>query len=216
MLEGMDRSLGDCLAAIDRLGIRDNTVIVFMSDNGSPKQNPPNRPLRGHKISAYEGGTRVPLVVSWLGRTPAGQRTDRPVIIEDVFPTFLELAGITDIPANDGVSFADTLRFPDREYPERSLFWHYPNLYDMPPHSAVRRGDLKLIYWHRTQQLELFNLKEDLSETTDLASANLTEARGLADVLSRHLVETGALMPTLKSSGKAVPLPSQALGIEAR
>ena len=79
MLESMDRSLGDLMKTLDRLGVADNTIVVFMSDNGSPRNNPQNLPLRGHKISGYEGGTRVPLIVKWPGVSPKKKRTASPV-----------------------------------------------------------------------------------------------------------------------------------------
>ena len=207
MLASMDKSLGDMLELLDELGIADNTIVVFMSDNGSPRNNPQNHPLRGHKISAYEGGSRVPLIVRWPGLSKAKTRTDAPVIIEDIFPTFLELAGVKELPKNDGLSFQPIVADPKTDRSERPLFWHYPNLYDMPPHSAVRLGDLKLIYWHTDQKIELFDLKNDISEKSDLSKSHPKEARRLAKVLSDHLRETKALMPIDKASTKPVPLP---------
>ena len=93
MIEGMDKSLGDLMATLDRLGVADNTIILFMSDNGSPSQCPPNLPLRGHKLTPYEGGIREPMIVKWPGVTKPGTVCREPVVIEDFFPTILELAG---------------------------------------------------------------------------------------------------------------------------
>lgn len=211
MLQGMDRSLGDLMATIDRLGIVEDTIIVFMSDNGCPKQLPQNLPLRGHKISAYEGGIRVPLIVSWPSQSPAGQRTDTPVIIEDVFPTFLEMAGVVDIPQTDGVSFVQVITDPGTDRSSRPLFWHYPNLYDMPPHSVIRLGDLKLIYWHTNRKLELFNLRADIGENHDLAAERPADVQRLARLLSDHLRQAKALMLIDESTREAVPLPDQVL-----
>lgn len=198
MLESMDRSLGDLMATLDRLEIADNTIVVFMSDNGSPRNNPRNLPLRGHKISGYEGGNRVPLIVKWPGVSPANKRTDSPIIIEDIFPTFLEMAGI-DVPENDGVSFVDVIKNPSLDHSERPLFWHYPNLYDMPPYSGVRQGDWKLIYWYATKKTELFNLKDDIGESVDLAGSYPKETKRLKQLLSQHLESCKAQKPIFKS-----------------
>ncbi len=209
MLESMDRSLGDLLETLERLGVADETIVVFMSDNGAPKNCPRNLPLRGHKISGYEGGARVPLMVHLPGTSPG--RCHVPVIIEDIFPTFLEWAGADEIPRNDGVSFADLVRAPQESRQARPLFWHYPNFYDQPPFSSVRLGPLKLIYWHVGQRFELFDLAADIGETTNLADQRSDDVTRLADLLSRHLRETGALMPHIKASGEPVPLPDEAL-----
>ncbi len=211
MLEGMDHSLGRVMKAIDRLGVRDNTILVFMSDNGCPRQLPRNLPLRGHKILAYEGGTRVPLIVRWPNHAPASERTATPVIIEDIFPTFLEMANVETIPSNDGQSFVPVLDDPTAEDSPRPLFWHYPNLYDQPPHSSVRLGDLKLIYWHSEQTFELFNLRTDLGETTNLAVQQPDQVKRLARILAKHLRETGALMLTDRTTQEVVPLPDEVL-----
>ncbi len=211
MLESMDHSLGDVITTIHRLGIAEQTIIVFMSDNGCPKQLPPNLPLRGHKISGYEGGTRVPLIVSWPGQSPANHRTDTPVIIEDIFPTFLEMAGVPEIPQTDGVSFTEIIKNPTADRSTRPLFWHYPNLYDMPPYSAIRLGELKLIYWYASRKIELYDLQRDIGETTDLASQRPAEVERLARLLSDHLRDTQAKMLIDPSTGQPVPYPDEAM-----
>ncbi|MCK4564197.1 MAG: sulfatase [Verrucomicrobia bacterium] len=209
MLEGMDQSLADLLATLDRLGVAGNTIVVFMSDNGSPSQCQRNLPLRGHKITAYEGGSRVPLVVKWPGTVKPGQTTGTPVIIEDIFTTFLEMAGVEPPKelAIDGQSFLPILKDPETERPERPLFWHYPNFYSRPAFSSVRQGDWKLIYWHGSQKLDLYNLKTDLGESTDLSTQHPEKAKRLAATLSKHLRSVDAVMPILKSTGQPVPYP---------
>ena len=206
MLQSMDKSLGDLMAALDRLDVANDTIVVFMSDNGSPRNNPRNLPLRGHKISGYEGGNRVPLIVKWPGVSPTNKRTESPMIIEDIFPTFLEMAGV-EAPKNDGISFVDVVKDPSLNHSDRPLFWHYPNLYDMPPYSSVRQGDWKLIYWHATGDLELFSLKDDVSETKNLATKHPEKTRRLAQDISIHLIETGAQMPILVEGNQPVPYP---------
>jgi arylsulfatase A-like enzyme len=212
MLEGMDKSLGDLRAAIERLGVADNTIVVFMSDNGSPKQCPQNLPLRGHKITGYEGGTRVPMIVRWPGITRPAARTDNPILIEDIFPTFLTMADIPvpDDPAIDGHSFVPVLKNPAAPSSRPPLISHYPNLYDQPPYSSIRRGDWKLIYWHSNRKLELYTLTDDIGESTNLADKQPEKVGTLAKLLSDHLRETKAVMPIDKATNKPVPLPTPA------
>ncbi|MEJ6779237.1 MAG: sulfatase [Akkermansiaceae bacterium] len=209
MLEGMDKSLGDLTATIKRLGVADNTIVVFMSDNGAPSQCQRNLPLRGHKIAAYEGGSRVPLIVKWPGVTGENLRTDTPMIIEDIFPTFLEMAGVpvpNDIPV-DGKTIVPILKNPSAKPADRNLYWHYPNNYNQPAFSSVRQGDWKLIYWHTNQKLVLYNLKDDLGEKTDLSQKHPEKTSKLAKALGKHLKSMDAVMPIIKATGKPVPLP---------
>ena len=209
MLESMDHSLGQMLDTLDRLKISDNTIVIFMSDNGSPGNNPQNLPLGGSKISGYEGGTRVPLIVHWPRITPTNQRTDSPIIIEDIYPTFLEMAGVELKQKIDGRSFTDILKNPATDRSKRPLFWHYPNLYHLPPYSSVRLGDHKLIHWHLTGQLELFDLKDDIGEKTNLASRQPQKVKELAKLLGNHLRSTKAFRLTRKSSNSSVPYPDE-------
>jgi arylsulfatase A-like enzyme len=212
MLEGMDKSLGDLVATLDRLGVTDNTIIVFMSDNGAPSHCQRNLPLRGHKISAYEGGSRVPLIVKWPGAKKRKQITDAPVIVEDIFPTFLEMARVKppkDLTV-DGQSFLPILLKPEIDRSERMLFWHYPNFYNQPAFSSVRQGDWKLIYWHGTQKLDLYNLKNDIGESTDLSEKYPEKTRTLADALGQHLRSVDSVMPILKKTDQSVPYPGTA------
>lgn len=214
MIEGMDRSLGDLLDCLVGNGIAEDTVVVFMSDNGQPKQVPRNEPLRGHKLTPYEGGVRVPLIVKWPGVTkPDSVCEDQYVIIEDIFPTFLEIAGVEHYEQVggkvDGVSFVPRLR-GDRGYPaNRPIYWHFPNTYDQPPYSSVRRGDWKLIYHHATRKLELFNLKQDLSERNDLSRREPVKTRELAGILSGFLRETKASMTQDKVTNRPVEYPDE-------
>lgn len=211
MIESMDHSLGDIRATLDRLGVAENTIIVFMSDNGSPGTNPRNLPLRGFKITGWEGGTRVPLIVHWPMVTKPGSKTDTPMIIEDIFPTFLEMTG-TAVPANDGQSFVEILKNPATDRSKRPLFWHYPNFYNQPPYSAVRLGQMKLIYWHTKGALELYDLSQDIGEKNNLAAKNPETTRSLAKLLTKHLKEdTVAVMPVVRETGKTIPYPAELL-----
>jgi len=210
MVEGMDKSLGDLRAALERLGVADNTVIVFLSDNGSPAETPRNLPLRGHKLTPYEGGVRIPMIVRWPGVTARGASDRAPVVIEDLFPTLLDLAGVdrarlTEI---DGQSLATELRAPGTLDPARPIVWHYPNFYNgQQPFSAIRSGDWKLVYFHTDRRIELYNLASDIGETTDLASRDPARAAALARQLGGLLRARGALMPTVTKTGQPVPYP---------
>ncbi len=211
MIESMDKSLGDIMSNLQRHGIEENTILVFMTDNGCPKQLPRNLPLRGHKITPYEGGTRVPLIVKWPGTVKPGTECNDYLIIEDIFPTFLEMAGVTEIEQIggkiDGISFVPLLKQTRPADPNRPLFWHFPNTYDQPPYSSVRQGDWKLIYQHVTRKLELYNLRDDIGETKNLATDQPERLRQLAQVLTDFLEESGALLPTDKSTGNVIDYP---------
>ncbi len=210
MIEGMDKSLGDVWDKLKELRVEDNTIIVFMSDNGSPKQTPRNLPLRGHKITPYEGGIRVPLIVKWPGVVDGGSQTDEYVIIEDIFPTFLEMAGVArpEKDAEDGKSFVSLLK--GKKAPaNRSLYWHFPHTYDQFPFSTVRNGDWKLIYYHKEEKLELYNIAEDISEEKDMLHSQPKIAKELAKDLGSYLRETNAPMPTLTATGKLVAYPDE-------
>jgi arylsulfatase A-like enzyme len=213
MIEGMDRSLGDIMANLKRHNIEDNTIVVFMSDNGCPRNLPRNLPLRGHKITPYEGGVRVPLIVKWPGVVKSNSVCNKDyVIIEDIFPTFLEMAGVNSYQQLggivDGKSFVTLLK-QEPGYPkDRPIFWHFPHTYDQPPSSSMRQGDWKLIYQHVSRDLELYNLIDDIGEKNNLATTHPNRTQKMAKILSDHLRETGAQMPIDKETGKKVPYPA--------
>lgn len=213
MIEGMDKSLGDLMATLQRLHIEDNTIILFMSDNGSPSQCPPNLPLRGHKISPYEGGIRVPMIVKWPGVVKPGTLCADPLVIEDYFPTLLELAGAksTTIQTIDGQSFVPLLKQTGHTAADRAMVWHFPHNYDVPPWSAIRVGDWKLIYHHVGRSFELFNISADLSEKNNLLKQEPQKAHDLAVRLTDLLKERGALMPTDTATRKPIEWPADAL-----
>ena len=228
MVEGMDKSLGDILANIERHGISGDTIVLFMSDNGGLSANgrggephTHNKPLSSGKGSAHEGGVRVPMIAYWPGITKAGSVCEQPVIIEDFFPTILELAGVPDVRqiggGIDGRSFVPLLRGqqdPARE--TRPLVWHFPNNWGpkgpgIGPSSAIRLGDWKLIYYHEHQHYELFNLAEDLGEQANLADDQPDVRDRLAAELGRYLASVEAQMPINKATEKAVPYPDRSI-----
>ncbi len=216
MIEGMDESLGRIVKWLADNKELDNTLIIFMSDNGTPRENPSNKPLRGHKITAYEGGTRVPMIVRLprafvLGRQ-ADKRCDMPVIIEDIYPTILETAGIkwknTVKHKVDGVSMMPLLlgKGDGMLKKDRELLWHYPNTYDIAPWSSLRTGDWKLICHYAGGKLELYNLKDDIGESRNLLVEQPAVAERMAKRLTRLLKERGGNMPR-NADGTLVPYP---------
>ncbi len=213
MIEGMDKSLGDIMGNIEKHGISRNTFIVFMSDNGQPSQAERNLPLRGHKLTPYEGGVRVPMIVKWKDEISPGVNSTDYIIIEDIFPTFLEIAGI-EIEGKvfqyvDGVSFASLTKGIEVSKNERPIYWHFPHTYDQPPYSSVRKGNWKLIYHHLDQRLELFDLSGDISENENLAETERAKVKELAVILSDFLRATEAGMPILTKTKKKVPYPDE-------
>ncbi len=214
MIEGMDKSLGDILNEVDRLGIAENTIVLFMSDNGSPSQCPQNLPLRGHKLTPYEGGIREPMIVKWPGVTKPATTIRDPVHIEDFFPTILDMAGVNwrgkTIQEIDGISFAPLLRGVRPKPTDRAFIWHFPHNYSgQGPFSVIRQGDWKLIYHHSAQRLELFNIANDIGETEELSAKMPDKVKSLAEELGRRLRFLGAEMPIEKASGKPYPWPDR-------
>lgn len=228
MVEGVDKSLGDVLDFVERKGIADNTVIIFMTDNGGNSENTQkggvphtqNKPLREGKGSIYEGGIRVPLIFKWPGRIEEGRREDSPAIAEDLFPTILEFAGIKKPEVSqeiDGQSLVPELTGKGQVDPERELVFHYPHqwkpyqLDDIDFLSAIRKGDWKLVYRMRTRELELYNIKEDIGETKDISRENPEKTAELAHALSNKLRAWHSPMPIVPATGLPVPMPDEAL-----
>lgn len=225
MVEGMDKSLGDIMDYLEERRVSDNTIILFMSDNGGlsahgrgGEPNTHNKPLASGKGSAYEGGIREPMIVKWPGVTSSDTQTDHQVIIEDFFPTVLELAGVkneNEVQKVDGQSFVPILKGQELSG-NRPLFWHYPNEWGVSgpgigASSTVRLGDWKLIYFHADQHLELYNIKDDIGEQHNLVETEPKKSRELAKVLSDYLREVKAQMPVEKATGKIVPYPDEVL-----
>jgi arylsulfatase A-like enzyme len=158
------------------------------------------------------------MIVKWPGVTRPGSIETTPVIIEDFFPSLIDMAGAGRprvVQAVDGVSFVPLLRRTAGAPKDRALFWHFPNNWGpkgpgIGASSTVRLGDWKLIYYHADRRFELFDLAHDLGETTNLAEGQPEKVRALAARLTQHLVSAGAQMPTDKATGRAVPWPSEA------
>jgi arylsulfatase A-like enzyme len=198
LIESVDDSVGVILRALDELQLADHTIVVFTSDNGGLLGNTSNVPLRAGKGSAYEGGVRVPLIVSWPGVTQPGSVCHTPVIGTDFYPTFLALAGVT--PSNnivDGESIEPLLR-QSGTLKRDAIYWHYPHYHPggATPYGAIRQGDFRLVEFYEDNRVELHNLKNDIGQTRDLAATQPDVAAALRQKLHAWRQQVGAQMPT--------------------
>jgi arylsulfatase A-like enzyme len=202
MVETMDGAVGAVLAKLDALGLADDTLVLFTSDNGglSTSEGWPtsNTPLRGGKGWLYEGGVRVPLIARWPGRIATGTTSDRVVVTPDLFGTVVAACGLGPVPsAPDGVSFLPTLR-GEPQPPRGPVFWHYPHYGNQGgfPGGAVRDGTWKLVERYETGGTELYDLAGDPSEAIDLATREPDRAAALRAKLAAWRQDVGAVMPT--------------------
>lgn len=178
MVESLDDNIGRLMKALSQTGLDRNTLIIFTSDNGGmatsniAEQIPTsNLPLRTGKGYLHEGGLRIPLVFRWPGIIKSGSTSDIPVSGTDLYPTLLEMAGLTLLPKQhqDGVSLTPLLS--GKRIGKRSLFWYYPHYsggLGGRPAAAIRRGNFKLIHFFETNHSELYNIKKDEGENFDL------------------------------------------------
>ncbi|WP_235908969.1 sulfatase [Roseiconus nitratireducens] len=211
MIESMDDAVGTLLDALDRLGIADNTIIVFASDNGGNMYNEvdgttptSNAPLRGGKATMYEGGIRGPAIVVQPGVIEAGSTSDQTIQSSDYYPTLLDLLNIDPQPGQqfDGISLVPALKGGklDREA-IFTYFPHSPAIPDwLPPSASVHQGDWKLIrIFHggknESHRYKLFNLREDLGEQDNLAEKFPERVRHLDALIEQHLLDTSAVRP---------------------
>ncbi len=206
MVESVDHSVGRIRAALDELGIADNTIIIYTSDNGGldshDSGNPTdNAPLRDGKGSAYEGGVRIPTIVSWPGVTPAGSVSDEPIITCDFYPTILAMTHTTgDATHNnnvDGLSLMPLLKDQAATLGRDALYWHYPHYHSSgaTPYSAVRARDWRLVEFYEDGRRELYNLADDIGETADLSETHPEKTRELMSLLNHWREEMEAQPP---------------------
>jgi arylsulfatase A-like enzyme len=242
------------VAYLKQRDVLDNTIIVFMSDNGGNSENlskggvrhTQNSPLREGKASCYEAGVRVPMVVYWKGKVAAGTRINTPVVAEDIYPTVLEMAGVEEyqtVQPIDGKSIVRLLTAGSKAVrkamdrgeivtqkqannfsiseevsgidPQREVLAHFPHqwkpyqLHDIDYMSSLRKGDWKIVYRHREQKLELYNIAQDISERNNLAASHPDRLREMADALTAKLEGYDALLPTFRATGERVPMPNK-------
>ena len=213
MIEAMDDAVGKVLDKLDALGLAEETIILFTSDNGAQDQQTLSRPLRGAKGMYYEGGIRVPFLVKWPGVTQAGSENTTPIIGSDIFPTFWEaFQGVGERPGFDGESFLSLLK--GEQMADRALYWHFPaylqmysnsrafeDSHDKPwfrtaPVSVIREGNWKLLEFFEEGDLELYNLAEDLGEQNNLLTIHPEKAQALQQQLHNWHTATQAPIPT--------------------
>ncbi|HME53432.1 MAG TPA: sulfatase [Candidatus Lokiarchaeia archaeon] len=202
MIENLDENIGRLLDTLDELGIANNTVVIFTSDNGglSTAESSPtcNFPLSEGKGWIYEGGCRVSLIARWPEIIPEGSTCNAYVNSPDFYPTLLEMAGLPLIPEQhvDGSSFLPLLQ--GNPSPEQApTFWHYPHYGNQggTPASSVRDGDYKLIEFFEDGRVELFNLRDDISETHDISNDEPETTARLEVMLAAWRNDVNAKIP---------------------
>ena len=212
MIHSLDQGVGRVMTELNGLKIADNTIVVFMSDNGGNMYDrvqgvPPtnNAPLRGGKGTIYEGGVREPCIVVWPGVVKPGSRSAELVSSIDFYPTLLEMAGIRPKTGQviDGLSMVGVLKGTGR-LDREAIFCHFPHYTPKAggrfPATSVCRGDWKLIRCYgegpnRTHGYELYNLKDDIGEHDNLAARHPEAVQALDALIARHLKDTGGIVP---------------------
>ena len=194
-----------------------------MSDNGglaahtrAGELHTQNYPLNSGKGSAYEGGIREPMIVSWPGVVAPDTKCGDYLMIEDFYPTILEIAGIqkyTTVQQRDGISFMPLLTGKGK-VKDRDIYWHYPHSWGpsgpgIGATCSIRSGDWKLVYYFVDGKRELFNIPADISEKNDVAMENPRIVKKLAQKLSNYLRSVDAQRPTLRATGNLAPWPDE-------
>ena len=223
MIASVDESVGRIMALLDELQLADNTVLIFSSDNGGVGgyeregikgggSITDNAPLRSGKGSLYEGGTRDPFIVRWPGTTKAGIITDVPAIHVDLYPTFLEIAGVKPPPNYplDGESLVPVLRDPGANLKREAIYQHVPGYlgagagsWRTTPVGVIEMGDWKLMEFFEDHRLELYNLHDDIGETANLAEKLPDKTKELHAKLLAWREGIKAPMPTPNTNIKS-------------
>lgn len=220
MVESMDESMGRVMNKLKELGLDENTIVIFASDNGGMSAanvgNPyrvikpnaldgafstSNLPLRGGKGWMYEGGIRVPVIIKWPGQGKTNKVCKVPIISTDFYPTILDMLGLPLLPDQhkDGVSVAPLLKGKEA-LDRKAIFWHFPHYSNhgmQSPGGAVRYGDYKLIEYYENNTVQLFNLAHDIGEQNDISKQEPTKVNELRKMLHEWRKSVNAKMPTL-------------------
>jgi arylsulfatase A-like enzyme len=226
MIASVDESVGRVLAKIDELKLSENTLVIFSSDNGGvggyqaagiPKAGgiTDNAPLRGGKGMLYEGGVRVPYIFAWKGQIKPGVVSREPILSVDLYPTLLELAGAKPAAGHplDGTSYVSLLKSGGQSKLAReAIYWHFPGYlgagadgWRTTPSGAIRVGDYKLLEFFEDGHLELYNLRDDLSQKNDLAKSQPEKTKELHDKLVAWRESIDAPLPTKREPGQESP-----------
>jgi arylsulfatase A-like enzyme len=217
MIASVDESVGRVLDLLDELKLSERTLVVFTSDNGGvggyvregvkrAGDVTDNAPLRSGKGSLYEGGIRVPYIFRWPEEIPPGVTCDEPIISVDLYPTLLAVVGATAPTEHplDGVSYLRVLKSGGKERLAReAIYWHFPGYlgagqgsWRTTPVGVIRAGDYKLMEFFEDGRLELYNVREDISEQHNLAAKLPEVAQQLQSQLAAWRSKVGAKMPT--------------------
>ncbi len=216
MIEAVDQSVGLVMAKVDELGLAENTLIVFSSDNGGLPSVAQLDPLRGQKGSLFEAGVRVPTAMRWTGTIEANSNCNTPITSVDFLPTFASLAK-AELPTSqpiDGTDFSPLLK--NKTIKDRSIFWHYPlylqgrglefktpdgKIYSWRgfPSTSLRKGKWKMIEFHEDNTVGLYNLEDDPGEQNNLAESMPELTTKLRAEIDAWQKETGAPIPTVKN-----------------
>ena len=216
VLEELDESVGEILATVDALDLRDDTVVMFLSDHGGylgfseadraefgqTEAVTSNHPFREGKASLYEGGIRIPWIVRWPSHIEPGQSCHELVSQVDLYPTLLEITGLEPSPKDlDGIGLLALFKNPAHSLPDRTLYWHWPHYrrsracLEASPSSAIRRGNWKLIEFFEDGRTELYNLAADIGESQDRAQADVKKRFELHTMLKSWRISIGAQLP---------------------
>ncbi len=230
LIEGMDKSLGDMMDHLEALNIADNTIILFVGDNGSDAAlgsatgYSSSAPLRGKKGTCYEGGARVPFIAAWAKPNPAQANqkkfpvqqgamfSEQRATVMDIYPTVLELAQAKK-PAQhsiDGSSLLSVLKGEKAPLPQRSILLHYPHSHHSSYFTSYIQDDWKLIYHYSPEKpnkasCELYNLAQDPYESKDLAASETKKLSELMDAMTAQLKSEDALPPVNKDKEALYP-----------
>jgi arylsulfatase A-like enzyme len=230
MIHSVDESVGKINKTLKELGLEDNTMLIFVSDNGGYGPATCMKPLRGGKGMYYEGGIREPMFVFWPDKVKAGSTCDVPVITTDLYPTFLDITG-AELPKNyplDGKSIKPLLTNNEKLFKREELFWHFPcylqsygamkeesrdPAFRTRPVSVIRKGKWKLFLYHEewildggkgkmfeNNSVELYDLNKDLSENMNLINKKRKKAESLVDDLLNWMENIDAPLPAKANS----------------
>lgn len=209
MVQSVDESVGNLIDKLNALGIADNTIIVFTSDNGGLTTLPKKRtgptsvaPLRAGKGWLYEGGIRVPTIINWPDEIKPNTICTEPIISTDFYPTLLEMAGFKPVSNQhpDGVSLVPLLK-QEPNFERNALYWHFPHYHgsNNRPSAAIRAGDYKLVEWMEDGTTELYDLSKDISEQNNLRQEMPEKSEEMKELLHNWQREIGALFPKVNS-----------------
>lgn len=210
LIEGMDKSLGDLVAKVNGLGVGEDTLVIFVSDNGSDSPSG-SAPLRGGKATKYEGGSRVPMITAWASANssnpfqaaldiPPNTYEDDIVACFDLFPTILSIANVSHSNTIDGYDLSPYFKADPGTHRPQELLIHFPHDHSSDYFTFFREGPYKLIYNFVPNTYELYNVVTDIGETTNLATGDPDRVMGMARKMAQELSSHGAQWPTLDTS----------------